>query len=342
MNKRTGIIIRALCFLTFLLAVVLPAGASSKPILIKIGIVAPEGSAWVRALNAIDTVVRQKTAGRVRLRIYAGGVLGDEKNMVRKMYIGQIQGAVLTSAGMSTIYPEMDVFQIPFLFRNYAEADEIVKKMNGFFQKGFRKRGYILAGWSEGGFVQLMSTQPIATISDLKKMKVWTWSGSPMAKAIFKEAGVAAIPLSITDVLVGLQTGLVNVVYAPPSGAISLQWFTRIKYITDLPVIYLIGGILIKDNVFQKLSPAHQQVLLESFQRHMLQLKNTIRKENLDAIRVMRNHGVKIVKPTEKQIDEFKQLSARAMQHLGNKSYSRKIKDRVDGYLEAFRKAKSQ
>ena len=92
--------------------------------------------------------------------------------------------------------------------------------------------GFILLGWSEGGFIFIMSTGPIASVADLKKAKVWTWGGSPMAKAIFDEAKVTAIPLSIPDVLVGLQTGLVDVVYAPPAVAISLQWFTKVKYLT--------------------------------------------------------------------------------------------------------------
>ncbi len=197
----------------------------------------------------------EKTDKQVGFKFYPGGVLGDEKDMLRKMHIGQIHGAALTSAGLSAIFNEMDVFQIPFLFESYHEVDYVTEEMGAFFQKGFDENGYILLGWSEAGFVHLMSTTPVATLDNLRKAKVWTWADSPMTKVIFDEANVSAIPLSVPDVLVGLQTGLVDVVYAPPTGAISLQWFTKIKYMTDVNLIYLIGGLVIQKKMFNKISP---------------------------------------------------------------------------------------
>jgi TRAP-type C4-dicarboxylate transport system substrate-binding protein len=158
-----------------------------------------------------------------------------------------------------------------------------------------------------------------------------------MAKAIYDEAGISAIPLSLPDVLVGLQTGLVEVVYAPPSGAISLQWFTRAKFMTDLPLMYLIGGIVIKKNQFKKLSPVHQQALLDLCSKYMNQLKFEVRKENQDAIKVMSKHGVKLIRPSEGQIQEFKDISQKAMNGQIGKSFSKKIKDEVIGYVEEYR-----
>jgi TRAP-type C4-dicarboxylate transport system substrate-binding protein len=209
--------------------------------------------------------------------------------------------------------------------------------MEGFFKKGFKDKGYILPSWAEGGFIRLMSTRPMASMEDLRKAKVWTWEDAPMAKAIFDEAGISAIPLSLPDVLVGLQTGLVEVVYAPPSGAISLQWFTKTKYMTDVPLMYLIGGIVIKNNIFKKLSAAHQQILLELCSKYMEQLKQMVRKENRDAIEVMSKHGVKLIQPSEDQIREFKSVSARAMNRQIGKSFSKKVKDEVSGYVEEYR-----
>ena len=239
------------------------AGVLAKATTIKIATLAPEGSTWITTFDNLNAELKKKTNDGVRLKIYPGGVLGDEKDMIRKMLIGQIHGAVLTSAGLSSIFSEMDVYQIPFLFKSYDEVDFVLKKMDDFFKTGFEKRGYILPGWSEGGFIRLMSTKPLSSMDDLRKAKVWTWEDAPMAKAIFDEAGVSAIPLSLPDVLVGLQTGLVEVVYAPPTGAISLQWFTKTKYLTDVPLIYLIGAIVIKKTVFNKLSPDQRDVLLE-------------------------------------------------------------------------------
>ena len=294
----------------------LPAASAAKMLQIKIATLAPEGSSWLKTFHSIDAEVRAKTDKQVGFKFYPGGVLGDEKDMLRKMYIGQINGAALTSAGLSAIYSEMDVFEIPFLFKSYHEVDHILEEMTAFFQKGLEENGYILLGWSEGGFVRLMSTVPVATLDDLRKAKVWTWEGSPMTKAIFDQANVSAIPLSVPDVLVGLETGLVDVVYAPPSGAISLQWFTKIKYMTDVKLIYLIGGLVIQKKVFNKISPDHQKILLETCRRQINELKATIRKENQEAIQVMVKYGVKIITPTAAQVDEFIKVSDQAMQRL--------------------------
>lgn len=319
-----------------------PAASVAKTLEIKIATLAPGGSSWMQTFHSIDAEVREKTDKQVGFKFYPGGVLGDEKDMLRKMYIGQIHGAALTSAGLSAIFNEMDVFQIPFLFESYHEVDYVTEEMDAFFQKGLDANGYILLGWSEGGFVRLMSTTPVATLDDLRKVKVWTWEDSPMTKAIFDQANVSAIPLSVPDVLVGLQTGLVDVVYAPPIGAISLQWFTKIKYMTDVNLIYLIGGLVIQKKVFNKISPDHQKILLETCRHRMNELKTTIRKENQEAIQVMVKHGVKIITPTPAQVADFKKVSDQAMQRLEGKSFSKKIRDEVITKIEAYRKKNPQ
>ena len=339
----TQLMVGRLFILILLLALLTaPVTWAQKATVIKIATLAPDGSPWIRTLQAISEDISKKTDKQVRFRIYPGGVLGDEDDMLRKMHIGQIHGAVLTSSSLSSIFREMDVFQIPFLFENHSEVDHVIEKMDAFFEKGFEDRGYIMLGWSEAGFVRLMSTIPVDTLEKLTKAKVWTWPGAPMTKAIFDEAGVSGIPLSVPDVMVGLQTGLVDVVYAPPSGAIALQWFTRIKYITDVPLIYLLGGLAIKKSVFNKISPEHQKMLRESFEQQMGQLKLVIRQENEEAMRVMAKHGIKILNPTEETIEEFKTLSNRAMDRLDGKTFSKKIRREVEGHLKTFRSEQNQ
>ena len=337
MNRSHAIRITGFGLLVSLFFIASAMGAE-KDTIIKIATLAPEGSSWMKALNLLNTEVMKKTEKRVQFRAYPGGVLGDEMDMLRKMKIGQIQGAVLTSGGLSALFKEIDVLQIPFLFQKYEEVDAVLKKMDGFFRKGFEESGYILLGWSEAGFIYLMSTLPTVSVSDLKKAKVWTWEESPMSKAIFDEAGVKAIPLSVPDVMVGLQTGLVDVVYAPPTGAISLQWFTKIKYLTDLPLAYLAGGMVVRKDTFKQISPSYQNLVLESSQTHLDTLKTVTRKENREAIEVMAKQGIKIVTSSKDQIDEFKRLSNKAMSHLGSQSFSKRVLDEVTSILEGYRR----
>ncbi len=331
-----------LCFLTLFLSNSVVV-AADKGVVIKIATLAPEGSTWMRIFNELNDEVKAKTGKKVRFRIYPGGVLGDEDDILRKMHIGQIHGAVLTSSGLAALFSEINVFQIPFLLQSYDEADYLLMKMDAFFRKGFRDNRHVLLGWTEMGFVSLMSTVPIAVLNDLKKAKVWVWENSPMAQIIFDEAGVIPIPLTMPDVLVGLQTGLVDVVYAPPAGAISLQWFTKIKYMTDIPLIYLIGGIVIKQGVFNKIPKVSQDVLMECLQKYMEKLKSLVRNENQEAVRVMKKHGIKIIKPPKEEIDQFRKLSDRALARLAGsrgKVFSEGIRNEVEVYLDNYRSRK--
>jgi len=337
MGRGYAIKVLALSLFIFLFFNEVGVGAE-KSVLIKMGTLAPEGSSWMKTFNTLNAEVVKKTENKVQFRIYPGGVLGDEMDMLRKLKIGQIQAVALTSAGLSTLFKEMDVLQVPFLFQTYEEVDTVLKKMDSFFRKGFEDNGYMLLGWSEAGFVYLMSTLPISSVADLKKGKVWVWEESPMSKAIFDEAGVKAIPLTVPDVLVGLQTGLVDVVYAPPTGAISLQWFTKVKYLTDFPLVYMAAGVVVKKDIFKQISQTSQNFILESFQQHLDQLKAVTRNENRDAVKVMVKNGVKIITPPKDQIDEYKRLSNKAIGHISGQTFSKKVLDEVTSLLESYRR----
>ena len=159
-----------------------------------------------------------------------------------------------------------------------------------------------------------------------------------MSKAIFDEAGVKAIPLSVPDVLVGLQTGLVDVVYAPPSGAISLQWFTKVKYVTDVPLIYLAAGVAVKKDVFKQIPQTSQNFVLESFGQQLDRLKTITRNENRDALKVMVKNGAKIITSSKDQIDEYKRLSNKAMDQIRGHTFSKKVLGDVTSLLENYRR----
>jgi TRAP-type C4-dicarboxylate transport system substrate-binding protein len=311
-----------------------------KNIVIKMATLAPKGSSWMKTFNTLNSEIMKKTENKVQFKIYPDGVLGDETDMLRKMQMGQIQGAALSSGGLSVPFKEIDVLQIPFLFQTYEEVDSILAKMDSFFRRGFENNGYVFLGWSEAGFVYLMSNSPVSNVSDLKKLKVWIWEESPMSKAIFNEAGVSAIPLSVPDVLVGLQTRMVDVVYTPPTLAISLQWFTKIKYMTDVPLVYLSGGIVVSKETFKQIPTAFQNTLIESSQRHLDQLRNITRDENREAIKVMMKNGVKIITPSQEQIEEFKKLSNRAMDRISGQTFSKNTLNEVTSLLEEYRKGR--
>ncbi len=306
---------------------------------IKIATLAPEGTPWMNTFHNVNEEIKKRTDGVVTLRAYPGGVLGGDRDMIRKIRIGQIHGAGFTGMGLGTINGDIFVMEIPFLFQDYEEVDYVLNRMNDQFRRGFEKEGYVLLGWSEIGFVYLLSNVPITSVKDIKGTKVWLWEGDPIARPVLRKAGVAPIPLGIPDVLMALQTNLIDVVYASPLAAIALQWFTKVRYMTDLPLIYSLGGILLSKRMFDKIPAGLQETVKEVFHDQVSLLNVSTRRDNDEAVRVMVKQGIKLVRPTNEETEEFKRISLEAIDELGNKVFSQDVLVQVRSHINQYRKA---
>ncbi|MBI5582851.1 MAG: TRAP transporter substrate-binding protein DctP [Deltaproteobacteria bacterium] len=319
----------------------LPTGlAAADPVVLKIGTLAPEGSTWTKVFREINKELEQKTGKQVTLRVFPGGVLGDEEDMLRKIKVGQIQGGFFTGGGLGIIFNDLRILAIPFLFESYKEVDALMGKMAGFFEKGFLANGYKIMGWGENGFIYLLSKQPIKNAADLRKGKVWIWEDTAIGRAVFKEIGVNPIPLGIPDVLVSLQTGMIDTVYGSPLAAISMQWFTRVSYLTDLPLSYSVGALVVQKSAFDKIPKELQGPVEEIFRKHLDPMKTAIRQENQKALGVMTRQGIKTVTPTAKDVSELQASVLKAVDPLGDSIFSRKTFEEIKGILKSLRKEK--
>jgi TRAP-type C4-dicarboxylate transport system substrate-binding protein len=265
-------------------------------------------------------------------------VLGDEEDMLRKIKVGQIQGVLLTGGGLGLIFKDFKILAIPFLFQNYAEVDALLKKMDGFFRQGLEDNGFKSLGWAEQGFVYLLSKEPIQSAADIGKKKVWIWEDTAMGRAVFKELGINPIPLSIPDILMALQTGMIDTVYASPLAAISMQWFTKVGYLTDVPLAYSVGAVVLQKSVFEKIPAAQRGTVEEVFRRHLEPLKDKVRTEDEKAMQVLTGKGIKRVTPSPKEVKEFQALCARGINTLGEDHFSRKTLEEIRAFLKTLRK----
>jgi TRAP-type C4-dicarboxylate transport system substrate-binding protein len=325
-----------LCVALFLIDDPLPSAA--QKVVLKMGTLAPEGTAWVKAFREIGRELNQKTSQQVSLRVFPSGVLGDEVDMLRKIKVGQIQGALLTGGGLGVVFKDFKILSIPFLFRNYAEVDALLRKMDGFFQKGLEDRGFQSMGWAEQGFIYLFSKEPIRSAADIGKRKVWIWQDTAMGRAVFKELGVNPIPLNIPDILMALQTGMIDTVYASPLAAISMQWFTKVSYMTDVPLAYSAGAVVLEKSVVEKIPAAQRKIMEGIFKRHLDPLKESIRAENAKAIEVLTGKGIKRVTPSPQDVKEFQTLCTRGINTLGEDQFSRKALEEIRAFLKTLRK----
>ncbi len=309
---------------------------------LKIATLAPDGSGWVNTLRDIDNEVRERTGNKVRLKIYPGGVQGDEDVMIRKIRVGQLHGGGFGGTGTSAIFPDVLALEMPFLFEDYDEIEHVLAQTQGYYRRGYAEQGYVLLGWFDIGFVYLFSQKPIAGVDDIRGLKVWRLQGEPVSEVLFARIGVTSVPLSIPDVLLGLQTDLVEVVYTSPAAAIVLQWFTRVGYYSTLPINHVLGAFLVDRRAFAKLSEEHQQILSEVSDRHIRAQRTLNRAENKEALRVISNHGVVAVDFPPPEVESFEQVVAESLPDLKGRAFSDESYEMVHGYLGEYRQRRAE
>jgi TRAP-type C4-dicarboxylate transport system substrate-binding protein len=310
----------------------------AEPLTIKFATVAPEGSTWMNTMKELEKTIREKTQGQIAFRVYAGGVAGDELDALRKIRIGQLQSAAFSGVGFGQILPSVRVLDLPFLFRNDKEIDLVHKEMEGFFAEQFRQKDFELLSWAEVGNVHLFSQEPIRKVSDLAKLKVWTWSGDPIAKETFSVMGTNPIPLAITDVTTALNTGMIDTVYAPPLGAIALQWNLYVKYMTSLPLAHSTGAVLISKNFAQKIPAEHFRIIKDECHRSMERLTIELRKQTEESVVLLEKGGIKILPmPQDADLKEFYRVHDQVAQALTGKLYPKDILDKVYDLLKKSR-----
>ncbi|MEI7481954.1 MAG: TRAP transporter substrate-binding protein DctP [Elusimicrobiota bacterium] len=308
---------------------------------VKFATLAPEGTAWMKTMRQFSDEVSVKTDGRVKFKIYAGGVSGDEKDVARKIRLGQLQAAGFTGVGLGEIAPETRVLDTPFLFKNTAELDNIYKMMDADFRKIFESKGYILLGWTEVGNVYIFSNTPVTNPADLQKVKMWIWEGDPIAEATFSAMKIKPIPLSITDVMTSLQTGMINAVYCAPATVIPLQWYTKMKYAMSTPIATASGAVVISRKVFELLSKNDQKNMLEAGARHFKALTSTSRRDNEKSIATLKKENVIFSEPAGPEtLAIFEKMGEEARRSLVGKLYSSQLLEKIAGALKQFRMKK--
>jgi len=312
--------------------------ASDKKTRIKFSTLAPEGSSWMKEMRRLADAVKEKTKGRVTFKFYPGGVSGDEKDVIRKMRVGQIHAAGFTGVGLGQILPEVRVLDLPFLFDTDEQVQHVYEKLNDYFYARFDEKGYVLLGWVPVGWVHFFSTKKIVSITDIKKTKPWMWEGDPLVEETYKALGVKPVPLSITDVLMSLQTGLLDTVYTSPQGALALQWFTKVKYMSRLRMGYATGAVLISKKKFDSLPGDCKPILKQLSKKYLKQLVHTIQSDNATSIEIMQDNGVELIAmPDEKVIREFHQAGALARKNLVGKIFSEKLLQEVLKHLREMK-----
>ncbi len=314
------------------------AGAQSKPkTLIKFATLAPEGSTWMKVMHAVDDEVRASTQNRVGFKFYPGAVQGDEKDVLRKIRNGQLHGGGFSGYGLGAVASEFRVIELPFMFKTLDEVDYARDQLDSYFYDVFKQKGYVFLGWADVGFIYLFSNSPITNPEELQRAKMWTWSGDALAEIFFKAFNVSPIPLALPDVLTSLQMGVVDAVYSPALACVALQWFTRVKYMTDVPITYGFGAMLVSEDAFRDTDPADMEILKQVCRKHSKLLIGKTRVQDVEAIESIKKEGVKLLEVTPAVQTAFFTTGRGAWKEGVGRLYPEDLLRRVTSMVDDYR-----
>lgn len=308
----------------------------------KIATLSPDGSAWMSKMRAGAAEIKDKSAGRVELKFYTGGTMGSDKAVLNKIKIGQLQGGALTGGSLAETVKDLQVYALPLRLRSFDEVDYVRSKIDAGLSKQLEDAGFVNFGLAEGGFAYAMSkNNPIPSIAALRKQRVWIPDSDELSQETMKVFQVSPVPLSLADVLPSLQTGIIDTVASSPIGTVALQWHTQVKYLTEVPLTYFFGTLVIEKKSFIKLSAADQQLMRDVMGRIFKEINQQNRKDNLSAYNALLKQGIKVVKPSTAELSEWNKTGDTASAEMVKKSIvSAAAATQLNTLLNNFRSGK--
>jgi TRAP-type C4-dicarboxylate transport system substrate-binding protein len=303
---------------------------------LKIATVVPNGSSWMNEMKAAAKEVKKKTDGRVKIKFYPGGVMGSDKTVLRKMRSGQLHGGAISAGALAHIYNGVQLYSLPFTFNNLAEVRHVRKTFDPVIADGLADNGFQLLGLSEGGFAYLMSNKALTKATDIQGQKVWVPEGDLIGNEIFSVAGINPIASPISNVYTGLQTGLLDTVTINPSGAIALQWHTKIQHLADEPLLLIMGMLVVDQKTFNKIKADDQIIVKQAVAAAFKRLDSINEKGDIGARAALQKNGIQFDKPSG---SEWRDIAKQALTNLEKLDvYPADTYRQMQAVLEEYRK----
>lgn len=291
--------------ITAVLAAV-PAAAQS---VVKLATLVPEGSVWDKALRDMGAEWSEATQGRVSLRVYPGGVAGDEPDVVRKMRIGQLQAAAITTAGLASIDPSFNVFNVPMFFTSYPELYATLAKLEPVLRQRLEAKGFVLLSWGHGGWVYFFTKQPIASVEGLRKSKMFIWAGDDQMVSVWKGKGFNPVPLAATDIMTGLQTGMIDAYPTTPLLGLTLQWYRQTPNMVAMGMAPLVGGLVMSKTAWEKLPASDRARVQAACDRMEKRLEVEVPRQDTTAVSEMQKRGLRVNAVPPANAAEFRRVA---------------------------------
>lgn len=308
----------------------------------KIATVSPDGTFWMQEMRAGAKQIEKETQGRVKFKFYPGGVMGSDESVLRKIRIGQLQGGAVTAGSMTEIAPDIAIYELPYLFESLDQVDYVRSKMDAELVDALEQKGFVSFGLAEGGFSYMMSDEPLQSVADVRNKKVWMPSNHPVGEAVFRSADISPVPLPLSDVLTGLQTGLIDTIITSPIAAIALQWHTKINYVMDEPLTYFSALLVIEKKAFNRLNDEDRKIVRSVMSDAFKRINEQNRKDNVEAKQALINQDIRFIPLSPASAKEWRQVGDAAMRELEKQNkYSDKAYKDLMKYLDESRQTQS-
>jgi TRAP-type transport system periplasmic protein len=305
---------------------------------LKIATVLPENTQWMRDMREGGKELAERTDGRVNFRFYSGGVQGSADKVLRKIKIGQLHGGAFTPTDLQQVYPDLNIYGLPFLFESADEVDYVRERVDPKLTSGLEDAGFVSFGFAGGGFALVMSNVPVSSHDDLRGRKVWVPEGDLISYETMQALQLSPVTLPITDVLTGLQTGLIDIVAMPPAGALVLQWHTRVRYVTRMPILYSMGLLAIEARAFNRLEPADRELVREVMSGIYREWDIENREDAERAMQALVDSGVEPVEPEPGEQEKLQTLMERTNRAMADEGmFSAELLEEVLGHIRTYR-----
>ena len=282
---------------------------------LKIATLVPNQSQWMQDMRAAGKDIEARTDGRVRLKFYGGGTQGTEDKVLQKIKIGQLHGGTFSPTDFIKQHGALNLYGLPFVFRSWGEMRYVREKMDPVLEAGFEKLNFVTFGFV-GSFSMVLSNEPIRKYDDMKGKKVWLPQGDTISYEAMKNLQLSPVALPVTDVLTGLQTGLLDIAAIPPEVAVALQWHTRVKYYTDMPVLFAMTFLAINKRSFDRLSADDQSVVRQVLGEVYAKIDENAPDESRNAMDALTNFGIQRVAPANGQFEELQSTMAESNRQM--------------------------
>ncbi len=305
---------------------------------LKIATLAPAGTTWMKEMKAGAKLIKQRTEGRVKLKFYPGGVMGNDQSVHRKIRIGQLHGGAFTPGGLARVDSSIQSLGLPMLFKSLEEVDYVRERIDPVMKQQMEAKGFVILGISGGGFARILSKQSLQDLEAIRASKVWMPEGDKVGQTVFRALGITPISLPISDVFTGLQTGLIETVAVNPTSAIAFQWHTSTTYMTDVPIAYIVGVLAVQGKVFNKLSASDQAIVREEMAKVFNRLDKLNRDDNQAAKAALANQGISFVDADPGEVERWRKISDQSIDDMiAAGIISHEVVTQVRGHLQDFR-----